>query len=111
MALDDELDSLKTLFPSIDIVLLDLFSLTNFLLDNPGGLNITDACTLQNVGAGCADPNTFVFWDGIHPTTSTHFLTAQAAAAPLVPLPAAVWMLFSAACVLFGFRRARVSAR
>lgn len=104
-ALDLQLTGVQALIPTLDLIALDTFALTNAVLDNPGGVNVTDACTLQNGGNGCADPNNYLFWDGIHPTTAAHRISADAALAAVVPLPAAGWLLLVAAGLLVGRRR------
>ncbi len=105
-ALDIELMSVQGLIPSLDLIALDTFALTSAVLDNPGAVNVTDACTLQNGGNGCADPDNYLFWDGIHPTTAAHRISADAALAAVVPLPAAGWLLLGAIGLLAGRRRA-----
>lgn len=109
-ALDIQLSGLQGLIPTLDLIVLDTFALTSAVLDNPGGINVTDACTLQNGGTGCADPNNYLFWDGIHPTTAAHRISADAALAAVVPLPAAGWLLPGAAGLLVGRRRGAVVA-
>lgn len=55
--------------------------------------NVVDACGAVQ---GC-DPSTYLFWDGIHPTTAAHQFIADAmmtlAVAAAVPEPATVWCL------------------
>ncbi|MGE0486293.1 MAG: SGNH/GDSL hydrolase family protein [Gammaproteobacteria bacterium] len=89
--------------PGINIAVLDAFTLFNDVLADPlahGFTNTTDACTLQNGGSGCANPDEFVFWDGLHPTSAMQQITADAAYAALVPLPAAAWLLVPGMLVL-----------
>lgn len=105
-ALDVQLAGLQALIPTLDLITLDTFALTNAVLDNPGGVNVTDACTLQNAGNGCANPTGYLFWDGIHPTTAAHRISADVALAAVVPLPAAGWLLLGAFGLLVGRRRA-----
>ena len=46
-----------------------------------GITNSTDRCTTPNVtgNAICSTPNRYLFWDGIHPTNTTHNAVATAA--------------------------------
>lgn len=104
--LDIELAGLQAQIPLLNLILLDTFALTNAVLNNPGTVNVTDACTLQNGGTGCADPENYLFWDGIHPTTAAHRISADAALAAVVPLPATVWLLLGALGLLGRYRRA-----
>jgi outer membrane lipase/esterase len=70
--------------PDIAITRLDVFAFLNDLTDNPGpaGLvNVTDSCIVPDVivGAICANPEAYVFWDVIHPTTRVHRLLSELA--------------------------------
>jgi phospholipase/lecithinase/hemolysin len=69
----------------LDIVRLDVFTFLNevvtAVLQNPGTLGLTDvthACIHVGTVAHpfCANPNRFLFWDGIHPTKAGHHLLA-----------------------------------
>ena len=62
------------------IIKLDVYSLYHQAITDPGkfGLtNVTSAC-LNNL-ATCDNPNKFLFWDGIHPTTAAHQILAKTA--------------------------------
>lgn len=96
-----------------EIVQFDTAAAFNAILQNPGAYgftNWTQAC-VQNFGFGpgqCNPTNwdSWLFWDGVHPTTATHhILGAQFAAA--VPEPASIMLLAIAMLVLSGLRRAR----
>ena len=68
-----DLKHLKHTNPGTDLRLLDVDSLANTILDNPnnfGLTNTTDACWLVS----CNTPETYFFWDDIHPTTTAHKL-------------------------------------
>jgi len=62
------------------IIELDVNSLYREAITEPakfGFTNVTNAC-LNNV-AVCDNPDKFLFWDGIHPTTAGHRILAEAA--------------------------------
>lgn len=62
------------------IIQLDANSLYREAITDPakfGFTNVTNAC-LNNV-AVCDNPDKFLFWDGIHPTTAGHRILAEAA--------------------------------
>jgi len=79
---------------------LDVFSTFNNVLDNPAGFgftNTTGQCRslalFGLVESSCANPNRWVFWDNIHPTTAAHAVIGRAAAnllntgSPLLRVP------------------------
>lgn len=92
IALADALMDLETeLGDTIEIQKFDIFWLFEALVADPasfGFSNVTDPCLVPDVrfDAICEDPEGYVFWDGIHPTTSLHEFLAdrvrQALAAP-----------------------------
>lgn len=62
------------------IIKVDVYSLYHEAITNPakfGLTNVTTAC-LNNV-VTCENPNKFLFWDGIHPTTAGHQILAKTA--------------------------------
>ncbi len=72
----------------ITIARLDAFAFLDELADDPesfGLLNVADSCITPGViaGAVCRHPNTYLFWDAIHPTTRAHRLVSLEAAAVL----------------------------
>jgi outer membrane lipase/esterase len=83
--------------------LFDLFGFQNALSADPaafGLANVTDAC---GAVAGC-DPSTWLFWDGVHPTSAGHALIAQQMlAVAAVPEPEAV-VLLAGGLLLLGLR-------
>jgi phospholipase/lecithinase/hemolysin len=79
---------------------LDVFTTFNSLLDDPaqfGFLNTTGQCrSVTNFGfteTSCANPDTWVFWDAIHPTRAAHAVVGSFAVdllvngSPLAPIP------------------------
>lgn len=73
--------------------LLDVFDLIRKVVGNSrhyGLRNVEEPCirteTVQ--GAYCRRPNTYLFWDGIHPTVAGHHIVAKAAKAVLDGPPA-----------------------
>ncbi|WP_254565721.1 SGNH/GDSL hydrolase family protein [Oscillatoria sp. HE19RPO] len=64
--------------PNINIILVDVNGLVNDAIANPnqyGFTNVTDPA-LQSPGS---DPNTFLYWDDVHPTTVSHQIIADTA--------------------------------
>ena len=93
---------------------LDTFSLINAAVADPGAFglsNATDRCyigPLTGGGTVCAAPDSYLFWDGQHPTAAADALVAAAAAAALPEPPAAPTLLLGA-CAAVVFRgRARL---
>lgn len=96
----------------VNIITLDVAAIFDSIIADPGffGLsNVEDACFIDALTV-CADPDSYLFWDGVHPTAYVHELLAGFAIKALditpVPVPAALPLLMSA-LGLFGFMRRR----
>jgi outer membrane lipase/esterase len=82
-ALEVTLAGLETAL-DLHITRLDLFSFINSVVNDPiayGLLNVTDSCLVPAVQADaiCEHPDSYLFWDGIHPTRIGHQLIAEEA--------------------------------
>ncbi|MFP5296329.1 MAG: SGNH/GDSL hydrolase family protein, partial [Alphaproteobacteria bacterium] len=66
--------------PNTNIILMDLYKISDPLAANPGAFgltNVTDACF--NGVTVCANPDGYLYWDGVHPTAAGHRLIAALA--------------------------------
>lgn len=72
--------------PVIDIRTLDLYALLEKIIWDKennasktfGISNVVDACITPNLAPyTCQKPDTYLFWDGIHPTKAVHSIMAQ----------------------------------
>ncbi len=69
--------------PDVNIIPIDIYSLYNQVLANPGEFgfqNVTDSCViggLQNIQGVCNNPNDFYFFDDVHPTTGAQKIVAE----------------------------------
>lgn len=77
---------------ALNLKLFDTYAMFNRVLANPAayGLNnVSQSCldinsdsstnyaTQQGLRSNCSDPNTFVFWDTLHPTTKMHSIISS----------------------------------
>jgi phospholipase/lecithinase/hemolysin len=77
--------------PDVNIIPVDVNSLFNRALANPsefGFTNVTTSCVIgdtvnRQIESVCNNPNEFLFFDAVHPTSSAHQLVAQTALAAI----------------------------
>lgn len=66
--------------PGTNIIMMDLYKISDPLAANPGVFGLTNARDRCLVGAtACSNPNGYLYWDGVHPTAAGHRLIAQLA--------------------------------
>ena len=68
-----DLDSL-----GINVIGVNVDTLFNSILTDPASYGFTDVADECDITAGC-NPNTFLYWDDVHPTTYTDSLVANLA--------------------------------
>lgn len=97
----------------INVIGVNVADLFNQIMANPAAFGFTDVTHACMGTAGC-DPNTFLYWDGLHPTTYADSLVATLAyndafaASVTTPEPPTVLLVGAAALGLLLLRRRMV---
>lgn len=75
-----KLNELSASRPDLDIVSFQVDDVLAEVRANPGAYgfsNVTDRCLANISATPCSDPDSYLFWDGSHPTTAGHSLIGQ----------------------------------
>jgi phospholipase/lecithinase/hemolysin len=88
----------------LNVIGIDVSSLFNQLLTNPLFTNTTAACQGK---PACTNPNQYLFWDDLHPTTEADSFVADVAYNSVAPEPATYALFLLGGCGLLALRRAR----
>lgn len=98
--------------PGLDVSYLNAFALVDAVVADPaafGFTNVTAPCyigPLTGGGSVCADPDTYLYWDTLHPTAAAHAVIASVAEA-LVPEPGTMGVLAGGLVGIAFIRRRR----
>lgn len=118
------LNGFQASHPDANIIRFDTYTAFEDLVTNAASLgftNTTGRCytgddqTFTGGGTVCANPSQYVFWDGIHPTSTAHQILGQqmlaVTLAAAVPEPASWGLMAMGGLALLGWRRRRQAGR
>ena len=110
-AFNSALNSSISALGGSNVLLVDVASLYDSILSNPlnyGFTNVYQPCLNNNVV--CSNPDAYLLWDTVHPTSATHQLIGNLALQTLgvVPVPGTAWLFGSALLGLFGTSTSRL---
>jgi outer membrane lipase/esterase len=86
LSFNEALESLLEEFQTLNIIRVDTFALMEDIVADPslfGLKKVRSACYtgqdlgIRNSGMTCPDPETFLFWDFIHPSSAAHEILAE----------------------------------
>ncbi len=97
------LNALQAAMPTLDIVPFDTDAVFSEVIANKASYGLTETGTACLQDQNC-NPNTWLFWDSVHPTARGHQILAEEFREAVVPEPSSMALL---AATLFGFAAAR----
>jgi phospholipase/lecithinase/hemolysin len=95
LLLDNTLDDLKDSLTGMNPILLDVNSIFNEILTTPeefGLTNVSQPCLNPVTLTGCSNPDEYLFWDAIHPTSFAHEILGEFALTTLIPETETTWI-------------------
>lgn len=105
------LSALESTYTDVNFIGFDTFNFLNEIVADPeaaGFSNVTDACYSAYVMPGGTidgDPDTYLSWDGFHPTSGAHQILADQMTSAVVPVPSTILLLVSGLVSLAGVCR------
>lgn len=100
LGLDSLIGGMEGLFSGLDIIDFDAFSFVNDAIADPGKYGFANVSSMCLLGAtACADPDSYLFWDSVHPTTAAHRFLGDAFMAA-VPEPGSMALMMAALLAL-----------
>ena len=107
----NQLLSLELASMPFAVTLIDVEELLALVLQNSAALgfgNVSDPCLdLATLASACSSPDSFLFWDEVHPTTRAHAILGDVFARA-IPEPATVAVLLAGLVALFAVERGRI---
>jgi phospholipase/lecithinase/hemolysin len=101
--LSQTINGLNLQQPNLNIKIFDVNYVVSQIIASPttfGFTNVTDSCLsiVNGTPSACKNPNEYLFWDNLHPTTTAHDIVAESAQAT-IPEPSTTLSLLGMAAL------------